>query len=71
MIFSADGITYSFGNFLPELIEKFDSDRADTSLIPSILVGVTLGSGEYTFSTLPFSCEDVKIIQCVSDDSAF
>ena len=49
VIFSADGITYSFGNFLPELIEKFDSDRADTSLIPSILVGVTLGSGERTF----------------------
>ena len=51
IFFPADGITYSFGNFLPDLIEKFDSDRADTSLIPSILVGVTLGSGERRCST--------------------
>ena len=51
IFFAADGITYSFGNFLPDLIEKFDSDRADTSLIPSILVGVTLGSGERNFQS--------------------
>ena len=41
----ADGITYSFGVFLVELIEEFDADRSAASLIPSILVGITLGSG--------------------------
>ena len=44
-ILSADGITYSFGIFLVELIAVFESDRGAVSLIPSILVGVTLGSG--------------------------
>ena len=43
---AADGITYSFGVFLVELIDVFQSDRGETSLIISILVGVTLGSGE-------------------------
>jgi len=58
----ADGITYSFGNFLPELIEKFDSDRADTSLIPSILVGVTLGSGPIaSYFTNRYGCRLVTI----------
>ena len=43
---SADGITYSFGVFLVALIKELDADRGATSLIPSILVGVTLGSGK-------------------------
>lgn len=43
--FLADGITYSFGIFITNLIEVFGSDRGATSLIVSILVGVTLGSG--------------------------
>ena len=42
---SADGITYSFGIFLVALIDKFNADRGYASLIPSILVGITLGSG--------------------------
>jgi hypothetical protein len=42
----ADGITYSFGIFLVELITVFDADRGAVSLIPSILVGITLGSGK-------------------------
>ena len=45
-IFSADGITYSFGVFLVELISVFEVDRGVISFIPSILVGVTLGSGK-------------------------
>ena len=45
-IFSADGITYSFGVFLVELISVFEVDRGVISFIPSILVGVTLGSGQ-------------------------
>ena len=44
---SADGITYSFGVFLVELIEDLNADRGATSFIPSILVGVTLGSGQF------------------------
>ena len=44
---SADGITYSFGVFLVELIEDLKADRGATSFIPSILVGVTLGSGQF------------------------
>ena len=42
---SADGITYSFGIFLVALIDEFNADRGYASLIPSILVGITLGSG--------------------------
>ncbi|XP_023340234.1 monocarboxylate transporter 12 isoform X2 [Eurytemora carolleeae] len=58
----ADGITYSFGIFLVELIRVFDSDRGATSLIPSILVGVTLGSGPITASfTNRYGCRAVTI----------
>jgi len=58
----ADGITYSFGVFLPELIKEFDSDRGATSLIPSILVGVTLGSGPIaSYFTNRFGCRLVTI----------
>ena len=42
---SADGITYSFGIFMVELIDVFKAGHGAASLIPSILVGVTLGSG--------------------------
>ena len=49
----ADGITYSFGVFLVELIDKFGADRGAASLIPSILVGVTLGSGMWAWIMLP------------------
>ena len=44
---SADGITYSFGVFLVELITDLGADRGEASFIPSILVGVTLGSGQF------------------------
>jgi len=58
----ADGITYSFGVFLPELILQFNSDRGDTSLIASILVGVTLGSGPIaSYFTNRFGCRLVTI----------
>jgi hypothetical protein len=48
----ADGITYSFGIFLVELIAVFDADRGAVSLIPSILVGVTLGSGRESSTSI-------------------
>lgn len=58
----ADGITYSFGIFLVELIKVFDSDRGETSLIPAILVGVTLGAGPIASSfTNRYGCRTVTI----------
>jgi len=58
----ADGITYSFGVFLVELIDKFDADRGAASLIPSILVGVTLGSGPIaSYFTNRYGCRAVTI----------
>jgi len=58
----ADGITYSFGVFLVELIEKFNADRGAASLIPSILVGVTLGSGPIaSYFTNRYGCRAVTI----------
>jgi len=58
----ADGITYSFGVFLVELIEKFDAERGAASLIPSILVGVTLGSGPIaSYFTNRYGCRVVTI----------
>jgi len=62
----ADGITYSFGIFMVELIEKFDADRGAASLIPSILVGVTLGSGPIASSfTNRYGCRAVTIAGAV------
>eukprot|EP00090_Calanus_glacialis_P045680 TRINITY_DN8647_c0_g1_i4.p1 TRINITY_DN8647_c0_g1~~TRINITY_DN8647_c0_g1_i4.p1 ORF type:complete len:613 (-),score=104.49 TRINITY_DN8647_c0_g1_i4:381-2219(-) len=58
----ADGITYSFGVFLVELIDKFGADRGAASLIPSILVGVTLGSGPIaSYFTNRYGCRAVTI----------
>lgn len=42
---SADGITYTFGIFVVELMDAFGEGRGTVSLIPSILSGVTLGVG--------------------------
>jgi len=62
----ADGITYSFGVFLVELIEEFDADRSAASLIPSILVGITLGSGPIaSYFTNRFGCRLVTIAGAV------
>lgn len=43
---SADGITYSLGIFLVEFMQDFKVGSEATSWIASILVAVTLGSGE-------------------------
>lgn len=45
-LFSADGVTYSFGIFYDEFLKYFNEGQAKTSWILSILVGVTLCSGE-------------------------
>lgn len=58
----ADGITYSFGIFLVALIDEFDADRSTVSLIPSILVGITLGSGPIASSLVnKYGCRPVTI----------
>jgi len=62
----ADGITYSFGIFLVALIDKFNADRGYASLIPSILVGITLGSGPIASSFVnKYGCRMVTIIGAI------
>lgn len=46
LCFTADGVTYTFGMFLVELREYFHEGAGATAWIPSILVGVTLCSGD-------------------------
>lgn len=43
--FTADGVTYTMGIFYVEFLDYFKSGKAETSWIASILVGVTLCSG--------------------------
>ena len=66
-LFSADGITYSFGIVVVALISSFEgSTRASVSFIPSILVGVTLGAGPIASSlTNRFGCRAVTIMGAV------
>lgn len=45
--FTADGFTYTLGIFIVELMWYFDEGSERTSWIASIMVGVTLGSGNY------------------------
>lgn len=45
MLFSADGVTYSFGVFYDVFLDYFQEGKGATSWINSILVGVTLCSG--------------------------
>jgi len=62
----ADGITYSFGIFLVALIDKFNADRGYASLIPSILVGITLGAGPIASSFVnKYGCRTVTIIGAI------
>ncbi len=55
----ADGIVYSFGIMVSELLDAFGEGRAKTSWVVSLLVGLTLGTGSPTISstsvTVPFS----------------
>ena len=60
--FSADGITYTFGIFVVELMEAFGEGRGTVSLIPSILSGVTLGVGPIASVLVNrFGCRAVTI----------
>jgi len=60
---SADGITYTFGIFLTELLRDFPSaSHGSVSLIPSILVGVTLCAGPAASAlTNRYGCRPVTI----------
>ncbi|XP_053376619.1 monocarboxylate transporter 14-like isoform X3 [Mercenaria mercenaria] len=41
LIVITDGILFSFGNLMVELIEEFNNDRATTALVASILIGIS------------------------------
>jgi len=41
----ADGVSYSFGVFLEDLTLYFDTGHGTTSLLGSLMIGVTWGSG--------------------------
>ena len=59
----ADGITYTFGIFVVELMDYFGEGRSYVSLIPSILVGVTLGSGPIASVLVNrYGCRRVTIV---------
>lgn len=47
---AADGMTYSFGIFYVEFLDYFKEGKGYTAWIASILVGVTLCSGEIRFA---------------------
>ena len=42
----ADGVAYSFGIFLSDLIDHFDAGRGEVGWISSLMVGMTFCSGE-------------------------
>ena len=44
----ADGVAYSFGVFYIEFLEHFQGGRGETGWVGSLVVGVTLSSGEIT-----------------------
>jgi hypothetical protein len=44
---SADGVTYSFGVFYLTFLHYFSEGKGATAWIASILVGVTLCSGQF------------------------
>jgi hypothetical protein len=44
----ADGVTYSFGVFYVAFLRYFEEGKGATALIASILVGVTLCTGQFT-----------------------
>lgn len=43
--FPADGVMYTFGIFYVDISAKFNSSKAETSWIASIMIGVTFGAG--------------------------
>jgi len=48
-LLAADGVTYSFGVFYLEFLHYFAEGKGATAWIASILVGVTLCSGQFKF----------------------
>ncbi|XP_014280635.1 monocarboxylate transporter 13 isoform X2 [Halyomorpha halys] len=58
----ADGVTYSFGVFHNELVLYFKETEAATSLIASILVGVTLCTGPISSALVNrYGCRPVTV----------
>jgi hypothetical protein len=48
-VFTADGVTYSFGVFYLNFVDYFNEGKGATAWIASILVGVTLCSGQLNY----------------------
>lgn len=62
----ADGITYTLGIYVVELKEAFGEGSGSVSFIPSILVGITLGSGPIaSMLTNRYGCRIVTIIGAI------
>lgn len=58
----ADGVAYSFGIFLGDLIEHFDAGRGDVGWISSLMVGITYCSGPVVSAlTNKYGCRAVSI----------
>ncbi|CAD5113872.1 DgyrCDS3036 [Dimorphilus gyrociliatus] len=58
----ADGISYSFGIFLRPFIDTFDSGRAQTSMVQSLMIGSTLCAGPIaSVLTNRYGCRAVTI----------
>ena len=47
LIVITDGILFTFGNLLVELVEYFDADRATISLIGSLMIGFACIFGKF------------------------
>jgi hypothetical protein len=56
LITITDGILFSFGILMVELIEEFNKDRATSAIIGSILIGFCGFSGEYELKQLRSFC---------------
>ena len=64
-LFAADGVTYTLGVYADSLKKEF-GENSTWSFIPSILVGVTLGSGPLaSMLTNIYGCRIVTIMGAV------
>lgn len=56
-----DGITFSYGNLLIELLEEFGQDRASTAIIGSVLHGTLALTGNSVYCMLNVSSTMLSI----------
>ena len=46
----ADGISYSFGVFLPPLLEYFEAGRGELGGLGAVMIGITWGCGKFHYT---------------------